>query len=748
MIPQEIQDYFDRRMTEMQLTPDNLRYTVRQPESGMPQEIPFFTPCNKGIEILYIHPTGEVQQYDHNGKLRPFYRTRLMDAPPDRKYSQPPKSGVRIFITPGVCDKVKNRQEIDTLFAVEGEFKAFCGYKHLGLDCIGIGGIHNFTDKGINEMHPDIVTIIHTCKVKNLILIADADCLNITESLDKDLYNRPASFCRAIMRFREYAKPLNVDVYFSHILQEYSSTAKGLDDLICHPKTHRKKLKEELYAFTTGKNKHYIECLNLSENNFKIQQYFGIDGVQSFYDRHKQKLQEHEFLYKKTRYFYDGEKLRVSWYGQATQYMRVGVVYYKRGYMQNAHGKIEETLQEWSIAEINRDYGNNKEFVSQIPKYDAFCNIPDHTENYRRVFLIEQNGLKTMVYNRYYQLSHAPEAGEWPTIALFLRHIVNTENLQGEPLYPFLLDWLQLCYTNPTQRLPVLCLVSRERGTGKTTFLEFLRLIFQENATILDNERFTGKFTSHFATKLIISVDEGFIPVEKKIMKERIKNLSTGKTQWLEAKGRNAQEIDYFGKLILCSNDENNFMQIDEGENRFAVIKVKPLEYDNPELIKELEKELPAFLYHLRKRSLHHAANVSRLWFHPDVYSTQAMKDVNERTKSRNEKEIDEFIRESFINFKMKQLEFTPKDIAEGINSQENIKYKIEKTKVAEILKDRGFKPQKLKKYTIYGMEYEPCEQEYKSKVKLYATGRPYLFYYEDFITEDEFLLLQTNSPE
>jgi hypothetical protein len=428
--------------------------------------------------------------------------------------------------------------------------------------------------------------------------------------------------------------------------------------------------------------------------------------------------------------------------------MRVGVNYYKRIYIQNAHRKIEETLQEWSIAEINRDYGNNKEFVSQVPKYDAFCNIPDNTENYRRVFLIEQDGIKTMAYNRYYPLSHEPTDGVWPNIENFLHHIANTENLKGEPLYPFLLDWLQICYNNPVQRLPVLCLVSRERGTGKSTFLEFLRLLFQENATILDNERFTGHFTSHFATKLIIAVDEGFIPVEKKIMKERIKNLSTGKTQWLEAKGRNAQEIDYFGKLILCSNDENNFMQIDEGENRFAVIKVNPLGYDNPTLINELEKEIPAFIYYLRNRQLHHASNASRLWFHPEVYSTQAMKDVNERTKSRTEKEIDEFIRESFINFKKMQLEFTPKDIAESINSQENVKYKIEKTKIAEILKDRGLKPQKLKKYTIYGIEYSPITQEYEAKIKRYDTGRPYLFDYKEFITEEEFLAIQNDLPE
>ena len=94
------------------------------------------------------------------------------------------------------------------------------------------------------------------------------------------------------------------------------------------------------------------------------------------------------------------------------------------------------------------------------------------------------------------------------------------------------------------------------------------------------------------------------------------------------------------------------------------------------------------------------------------------------------------------------QLEFTPKDIAEGINSQENIKYKIEKTRVAEILKDRGLKPQKLKKYIIYGMEYNSMSQEYEAINKKYATGTPYLFDYKDFLTNEEFLSINNDLPE
>ena len=34
--------------------------------------------------------------------------------------------------------------------------------------------------------------------------------------------------------------------------------------------------------------------------------------------------------------------------------------------------------------------------------------------------------------------------------------------------------------------------------------------------------------------------------------------------------------------IIVCSNNETNFMQIDEGENRYAVLKVGVLEKDDP----------------------------------------------------------------------------------------------------------------------------------------------------------------------
>ena len=47
--------------------------------------------------------------------------------------------------------------------------------------------------------------------------------------------------------------------------------------------------------------------------------------------------------------------------------------------------------------------------------------------------------------------------------------------------YELGLDYLQILYTMPQQKLPILLLVSEERNTGKSTILNFLRLNIDED---------------------------------------------------------------------------------------------------------------------------------------------------------------------------------------------------------------------------------------------------------------------------
>lgn len=733
--------YLEIRLEELKI--DDKTNTIRVLSIDYPpQDCKYFEADKNGdIRINYFTPTGAYAEYDHKGKLEKFYRTRHANSennPKKNKYSQPFESGISPFITPVIIEKVKTQKEIETLFMVEGEFKAFAGYL-AGLDIIGVGGINSIRDKKENDLDEYIKKIIEVCKVKNLIFIFDADLFKIKYEDNKDLWLRPNSFYSAVHYFKEVCKPLNIDIYLSYVNPELMPEIKGLDDLLIHKDTKVTQVIKELTKFTVGNPKRkYILTEAVSYlSEYKLKEFFRIDSIESFYHTYSEAIGEREFIYRGNTYYYDSiqKKPVVSFYKEARSYIRVGVNFYKKGVMENAHKEHEQMLIEWNIGTINLDHNNNKYFVQQIPKYDLFCNIPDNTNKYERVHKVIYNELNSVLYNRYSPLYHKPAPGSWSTIEKGLKHIFECKNLAGDSLYEFGLDYIQQLYFNPTQKLPVLCLVSRERNTGKSKFLEFLRMIFKENMTILDNERFTGKFTSHFIDKLIISIDEGFIPVEQKLMKERLKNYATGKKQWLEAKGRPAQELDFYGHLILCSNDETNFMQIDQGENRFAVIKVEPLIQDDPLFVEKMEKEINCFIHYLSQRKLHYETNQSRLSFHPSVYMTEAMQNVIERNKNRVELEIEDFIKESFILSKQQVLYFSPVDITDYINK--NTQYKIANTTVINFLKYD--KRMKASLYTKCYKKYFLTNTEDVLTLNFnFIHGRPYEFKVDEWLTSEE----------
>lgn len=84
--------------------------------------------------------------------------------------------------------------------------------------------------------------------------------------------------------------------------------------------------------------------------------------------------------------------------------------------------------------------------------------------------------------------------------------------------------------------------------------------------TFNTNEDFRSQFNSDWANKLIVAVDE--VLLDRREDSERIKNLSTAISYKAEAKGKNRSEVEFFAKFILCSNNENNPIIIDQGETR------------------------------------------------------------------------------------------------------------------------------------------------------------------------------------
>jgi phage/plasmid-associated DNA primase len=93
--------------------------------------------------------------------------------------------------------------------------------------------------------------------------------------------------------------------------------------------------------------------------------------------------------------------------------------------------------------------------------------------------------------------------------------------------------------------------------------------------TFNTNEDFHSQFNSDWANKLVVGVDEALL--DRREDSERIKNLSTALSYKAEAKGKDRQEVEFFAKFILCSNNESCPIIVEKGETAIGYVKSIPL---------------------------------------------------------------------------------------------------------------------------------------------------------------------------
>ena len=621
------------------------------------------------------------------------------------------------------------------LFVVEGEFKAF-SLSMLGLPAVGIGGVQNFRDAKKSNLHPYITDIIDRCKVKNLILIYDRDCLEVTWEEGKDLSERATMFYSALNTFNELLKPLDVQLYFCHVSEKLNE--KGIDDVLLADGIDTEGVVRELTSFITGMpDRNFVMTYRISGiSSFKVMQIFALDSVESFYARYQKELDNHEFIWKGNTYYIDDGKPVVSWMQRVKEYVRVGVNYY-HVVNEEFNGYTETSLSLWKSTLIKDDYG--KKFLGQVPKFDGFANIPENDpERYRRVIHAKKNDITSSLYNLYAPILHHPQDGEWKTINKLIHHIFDYKNIAGVPMYEMALDYIQLLYTRPAQHLPILCLVSQEQATGKSTFLKFLKSIFTENMALLDSARLSGNFNSHWAGKLIVATDEAFLDTEKKELANRLKMIATNDVIPMEGKGRDSVQVANFAKLIMCSNDEKNFAKIEAEDTRYWVVKVAtiPKEERDTHMDDKLLAEIPAFLYFLKNRPMYYK-EATRLWFEVEDYDTPAHRAVQERTELGLVKHVKDVVKQQFFYQHCDKIRLSLAWIYTLVSEQ----YKFaDKQKIAEYLHDRGLSPSTATNFTI--------ARGFDASNWTGAKDRCYTLLAADWMTEDEIAEMNRKEEE
>ena len=258
---------------------------------------------------------------------------------------------------------------------------------------------------------------------------------------------------------------------------------------------------------------------------------------------------------------------------------------------------------------------------------------------------------------------------------------------------------------------------------------------------IVGNSDLANDFNASWASKLIICCDE--TKIDKQVVVEKIKSLSTADKIFMNAKGKDHVELSFFGKFILLTNNEENFIYVDREETRFWIRNVPPISSNqrNVGILTEMIEEIPAFLDFLNKRKMA-TERLDRMWFHPMLIKTEALDKVVSFSQPAVEKEIRTYIAEMFKDFGCDEIMMSTHDIRKEVFNN-----RYEQNYILKILKDRvgvDHYKNEADKYVIHRYEYPKWDTIYKdgkpetNRVDIHGRGRPFVFMRDGFLTEEE----------
>lgn len=389
--------------------------------------------------------------------------------------------------------------------------------------------------------------------------------------------------------------------------------------------------------------------------------------------------------------------------------IRVADDFYKEVKKVTAKGDYYKEWVKISRQTIVDDY--DRYFIRNIPKYDSFCVYPNHRKHQS---VIESN------FNRYSPFIHKPKKGSIKWTMRLLRHIFEDQIEIG-------LDYIKLLYEIPTQILPILCLVSYDNQTGKTTFLDWLSELFKSNVAILGNQDLQSQFNSLYAIRLIMAIDES--KIDKQHVLEKIKSLATAKTINVNNKFITPYTVDFFAKIIMCSNHEDNFITARDEDIRYWVRKIGKPKFKNFDIDIDLKNEIPAFVYYLQNRDLKHK-KVSRMWFDPEELFTDALGEIKKNSQETVIKHIMEFLTDRFDAAQVDELFANPTDLKNIIFKNNT---RVDPSYIRRLLKTR-FNLDPSNKVVRYSpLDNESYDYEAKDFVKESKTGKPFKFTREIF---------------
>lgn len=304
-------------------------------------------------------------------------------------------------------------------------------------------------------------------------------------------------------------------------------------------------------------------------------------------------------------------------------------------------------IPEWvsTTRDIIKDFFG-KEGLSRVRHYSGSCMVPSHTD-YKEIIGDQ--------VNLYKPLLHHPEPGPHSYADILINRIF------GDKAYLFW-DYLTILFRFPIQALPVLCLVSKENHSGKSTLANLLKDIFAANVGFYGQDDLNSQF--NVWVEKLIAVFEEIADTVRALNK--IKASSTAQSITINKKYQQQVSFRPFVKIVLLSNNEETFIRANEYDIRYWVVRVPPLRHEDfiPDFDKKLRKEVPAIMHELLTRDIITPCR-SRMWFSPEDIATDALEIVRQESRSECAKDILIWAEEVGENFYA-----TLAEIREGIGNR------------------------------------------------------------------------------
>lgn len=283
------------------------------------KQLPFFSvnPNNGNLIINYYDLEGSYYTCETNSKSNPikqFYRERIRDPKGDNKYWQLKGSPVYPYFPLITIDTYHKGEQFDTLYIPEGEKKAFI-LALLGIRTVGIPSIHGYKrGKGDKNIHHEILQIVEKCKVKNIVLLLDADTFTIKWEPGKDLAKRPNTFLAAVSDFKQSLDGLLnnenstlKEVYFMALKPELVNETKGIDDLLIAKPEEKEGILKDLLSLNRAKK--YFDVIHLSDSSkSKLKKRFGVGSVVEFGKVYGDFLENRNFVWHGKNFKFDHDR--------------------------------------------------------------------------------------------------------------------------------------------------------------------------------------------------------------------------------------------------------------------------------------------------------------------------------------------------------------------------------------------------------------------------------------------------------